>query len=327
MITAQSASPRTQGLAAFSVDFDTLARDLFRPPIDDAQFRRLEALSFERTLPRLLDWLDQAGIRITVFVIGRHAVEYRSAIHAIAARGHELGNHTFSHRRDFARLDRAAVADEIARGTDAIGAAAGRRPVGFRAPGYTISPHVVDALVEQGYQYDASVVPSWMYSATKQIYRLCARDYREYLHPQGLRCALAPQRPYRIDRANMFGDSASSELVEVPQTTVGPMQFPLIYGLYARLGPRARRAVDALALRRSVLTVGFHDLEFADARDLAGAPVGELTRPHTSRPIDTRLAMLSEWIRRISWSHSFGTLREVAAPREQLQRVPAAMTE
>ncbi|HEY2249990.1 MAG TPA: polysaccharide deacetylase family protein, partial [Planctomycetaceae bacterium] len=47
--------------------------------------------------PRLLDVLDELGIKATFFVIGRNAERYPHIVQRIAHDGHVLGNHTWSH--------------------------------------------------------------------------------------------------------------------------------------------------------------------------------------------------------------------------------------
>jgi peptidoglycan/xylan/chitin deacetylase (PgdA/CDA1 family) len=47
--------------------------------------------------PRLLDILKQKGVRATFFVVGQNAVEYPEILKRIAAEGHELANHSYSH--------------------------------------------------------------------------------------------------------------------------------------------------------------------------------------------------------------------------------------
>lgn len=304
---------------SFSIDFDTLARDLFRPQIPHDVFRKLEDVSFHRVLPRILAFLDAQGIRATFFVIGRHVRDYAEPIAQIAARGHEIANHSFNHRRNFASLDRAEIQREIREAHEALSLVAGVAPVGFRAPGYTITSNVIAALTDLEYAYDASLVPSWFYSTTKHLYRLFAGlDYREYLHPQSVRCAGAPKLPYPIDPSRLFVASASARLMEIPQTTVGVLQFPLIYGLVARVAPSIRDRFERRAVDQPVITMGLHDLEFASAEDIEGLPVGELTRPHVARPVAERLAELGAMCERLTRNHVSSTLSQVSAAHSRV---------
>jgi hypothetical protein len=53
------------------------------------------------------------------------------------------------------------------RASDALAALTGRRPVGFRAPGYTITDGLFDVLAAEGFAYDSSVFPCPAYFAAK----------------------------------------------------------------------------------------------------------------------------------------------------------------
>src|SRR5687767_13033078 len=48
--------------------------------------------------PRILDVLAQAGVHATFFMIGLEALKHVPLVRRIAAEGHCIGNHTFSHR-------------------------------------------------------------------------------------------------------------------------------------------------------------------------------------------------------------------------------------
>lgn len=55
---------------------------------------------------RVLDLLDRYGARATFFVIGRWAERHPDTVRRIHARGHLVGNHTYSHTRpDFERAE------------------------------------------------------------------------------------------------------------------------------------------------------------------------------------------------------------------------------
>jgi peptidoglycan/xylan/chitin deacetylase (PgdA/CDA1 family) len=85
--------------------------------------------------------LEAHGCRGTFFLLGS-AVEQRPGIVAtLAASGHELGNHLWTHG-DPARQTRPAIRAEIERAADAISAAGGPRPRLVRPP-YCGAPYAV----------------------------------------------------------------------------------------------------------------------------------------------------------------------------------------
>jgi peptidoglycan/xylan/chitin deacetylase (PgdA/CDA1 family) len=89
--------------------------------------------------PALLDALAELGVKATFFVIGAEVDAHPALCARIAAEGHEIGNHTYTHRYlPIARTRR--VARELAATDRAITAATGvtttlaRPPWGGRAP-------------------------------------------------------------------------------------------------------------------------------------------------------------------------------------------------
>src|SRR5206468_2003853 len=81
----------------------------------------------------------------------------------------------------------------------AIEDACGRRPRGFRAPGYTLSPALLDAVRDRGYAYDSSLLPSPPYYALKAAallaYALRGRKSQSILG--GVGQLFAPRGPHR----------------------------------------------------------------------------------------------------------------------------------
>ncbi len=83
--------------------------------------------------PRVLDLLERAGVRGTFFVIGERAARAPAVVTALAARGHEIGNHTWSHTNLW-KCGPRRTASEIRRAHDLLAGLTGRPPRLFRPP-------------------------------------------------------------------------------------------------------------------------------------------------------------------------------------------------
>jgi peptidoglycan/xylan/chitin deacetylase (PgdA/CDA1 family) len=86
-----------------------------------------------RNTPRLLDILRARNIRATFYVIGRNVDRYPHIVRRIVAEGHEIGNHTYTHRK-LTSLSDSEVKKEMRRTQDAIVRAAGVKPRTMRPP-------------------------------------------------------------------------------------------------------------------------------------------------------------------------------------------------
>jgi peptidoglycan/xylan/chitin deacetylase (PgdA/CDA1 family) len=193
-------------------------------------------------LPIALDLLDELGFKITFFVVGVDAAreENTDALASITARGHEVGNHSYEHEPWLHRYSRSQLESEIERAETAIEAATGQCPIGFRGPGFSWSKELLEVLLQRGYLFDASTLPTYMGPLARAYYfwtaRLsaAARNERKALFGT-LRDGLRPVKPYRW---RLDGDGS---LLEIPVTTVPAIKTPfhLSYLLYlSRLSER-----------------------------------------------------------------------------------------
>jgi peptidoglycan/xylan/chitin deacetylase (PgdA/CDA1 family) len=90
--------------------------------------------------PRLLDMLRDRGIKSTFFVVGNFAVRNPQIIRRIVAEGHEIANHTWTHRA-LTSLSDSGVRSELQRSQDLVVQVAGaaNAPKMFRPPGGAIT--------------------------------------------------------------------------------------------------------------------------------------------------------------------------------------------
>jgi peptidoglycan/xylan/chitin deacetylase (PgdA/CDA1 family) len=83
--------------------------------------------------PRLLDILRARNIKATFFVIGRSVDLYPQIVRRTVAEGHEIGNHTHTHRL-LSKLGDTEVRGELTRCRDAVARAAGVQMRTMRPP-------------------------------------------------------------------------------------------------------------------------------------------------------------------------------------------------
>ncbi len=154
--------PRYPVLNALSFDIE----DWFHMVEIDAVADPAGWPGLESLVERYTDWIVEtvtaAGARATFFVLGWIAERYPRLVGRIAAAGHELGSHSFWHRKVY-ELTPAVFAEDMKRSIDAIESAGGRKVLGFRAPSFSITPGsewAFDVLHDLGLRYDASLFPA-----------------------------------------------------------------------------------------------------------------------------------------------------------------------
>lgn len=115
----------------------------------------------EASVDRLLGLLDAHRVRATFFVLGWVAQQHPAMVRRIAQGGHELGCHSFAHRRIYAQ-ERGEFAQDVGRAKKTIEDIAGQPIHGYRAPSFSIVERTLwalDVLLEHGFTYDSSIFP------------------------------------------------------------------------------------------------------------------------------------------------------------------------
>ena len=97
----------------------------------------------------LLDILDQYGAKATFFLIGSKVSGQASIVRSIQARGHQLGNHSWSHP-ELPKLPVDQIASEIDRTNEAIRQATGITPSILRPPYGAVNGVVLEQLRLRG---------------------------------------------------------------------------------------------------------------------------------------------------------------------------------
>ncbi|MBB3929003.1 peptidoglycan/xylan/chitin deacetylase (PgdA/CDA1 family) [Kaistia hirudinis] len=107
--------------------------------------------------PRLLRMFDRFGIKTTWFIPGHSIETFPDEMAAVAAAGHEIGMHGYSHENPLmmTREQEAAVLDKSIALIEKL---QGRKPSGYVAPWWEFSNTTIEMLIERGIIYDHSLM-------------------------------------------------------------------------------------------------------------------------------------------------------------------------
>ena len=103
--------------------------------------------------PKLLDLLQEKGVKATFFVVGKRADQYPEIVRRACAEGHLIANHTWSHCSLFCFLMPHRLRSEIERGTESVRRSCGFRPRLFRSPVGLRHPLLAPYLEDAGLEY------------------------------------------------------------------------------------------------------------------------------------------------------------------------------
>ncbi|MFG0331834.1 MAG: XrtA system polysaccharide deacetylase [Maioricimonas sp. JB049] len=219
----------------------------------------------------------------TFFILGLLAEKYPEVVRDIAAEGHEIGSHGYSHKAVF-NIGPETFRDELKRSVGLLEDITGQPVRGYRAPDFSVTSDslwALDILAEEGLEYDSSIFPVRM---------------RRYGIDD------VPRHMYRLDNG----------LIEIPMSTVmlAGRRWPVAGGGYLRLLPWAmtRRAIRQLESEQIPTIVYLHPYEVdPDELDEIEWPVPlktRLTQGLNRRHIAGRLdRMLSQF--------RFGSIAEI----------------
>lgn len=113
----------------------------------------------EPSIARLLDVFARQEVKATCFVLGWFAKRHPRLVRALAADGHEIASHGWSHR-SLTELTPEGFRDEVRTSKALLEQIVGKPVTGFRAPNFSIVPGrewAFDILLEEGYLYDSSL--------------------------------------------------------------------------------------------------------------------------------------------------------------------------
>jgi len=167
-----------------------------------------------RSTGRILDILDEMGVKATFFVLGWIAEHHPGVVREICGRGHEIASHGYSHRLVYEQTPE-EFREDIVRAKKVTEDVTGGPVLGYRAPSYSItlkSLWALDILIEEGFLYDSSIFP---------IY------HDRYGYPEFGRFP------------KMVNGKGGTSLLEIPLTTarIFGKNFPIAGGGYLRLFP------------------------------------------------------------------------------------------
>jgi polysaccharide deacetylase family protein (PEP-CTERM system associated) len=245
----------------------------------------IEALSDTGTWPKLpslvepytewiLETLAEADVRATFFVLGWVAEHHPRIVPMIAKAGHELGTHSYWHRKVY-EMTPEELHDDLKSSVDLIESQSGRKVLGFRAPSFSIVPGTewaFDVLHDLGLVYDASLFPA-------------RRNHGGYL---------CPREPHRFTKA-----PSGRPMPELPMSLMDVLgrALPFSGGGYLRLLPRwvIRRGFDDLNGKGLPVVVYLHPRDFAPDCPRVPMPLGRRFKSYVGiRSAKGKLRMLLE---------------------------------
>ena len=169
-------------------------------------------------IDKILDLLRINDTYATFFVVGEIIEKRPEVLDKILNDGHEIAFHTMYHDR----LDVISKKEKFVEELKKFQEITSNKSKGFRAPSFSLNNKtswVIDALEENGYQYDSSIVP-----AKTKLYGM----------PN------AEKKPYKISSISLERNDPNGKLIEFPLLTrkIVGYSVPVAGGFYIRVLPQ-----------------------------------------------------------------------------------------
>ena len=297
------------GLASLTIDLDGVRH--YRS-IHGLEPQQGEDPFLTQGLDCFLDFCAELGIPATLFVVTEdlHNEAIAQRVQRAAADGHEIACHSHCHDYSMSRWNPSQIGDELARSIAAIEGLVGRRPMGFRAPGYNLSETLLDGIETAGFGYDSSLLPSPAYwGARGLVIALKSVGDRPSASLVGNPKAFMPQRgPFRPKRKTKGWRSQTRRLLELPMTA--PMGLPWI-GTTVVGSEHLGWNLTRLALRnRKPIDLELHPIDVTP-EDAVDADLRRIRRD-LQVPFAQRMRRLRRTVERVAGARRFVPLAEVA---------------
>lgn len=167
----------------------------------------------------LLRLLAKYNAKATFFVLGSVALKYPQIIKKIYHMGHEIASHGYSHKTLY-NLGQKEFELEIKTSVDLLKSIIGEKPIGFRAPCFSIdnsTKWAFEILEKYGFKYDSSIFPI---------------KNKFYGVPN------APLSIYKPSKIDVAKHDPEGKIIEFPLTTLKFIRnIPIAGGFYLRLFP------------------------------------------------------------------------------------------
>ena len=223
---------KTKPLASLSMDLDNLWS--YMKTHGDSGWEKFPSY-FEILIPQILEVLDQMKLKITFFVVGQDATlkKNREHLKQLIEHGHEVGNHSFHHEPWFHLYSPERIEKEVLDTEHYIIQETGKKPIGFRGPGFSWSSDLFNILKKNEYIYDASILPTYIGPLARKFYFKSTKLDKEEKNERkdlfgSITDGFRPVKPF------LWNLLLEQYLLEIPVTTIPIIKIPfhLSYLLY-----------------------------------------------------------------------------------------------
>ncbi|MDO9546741.1 MAG: polysaccharide deacetylase family protein [Pelolinea sp.] len=275
-------------------------------------------LEYRMGLENLLEFFSKYQIRTTMFMVGNDFLykENHSSIRDIANNGHEIANHSMTHPQGFRWLSQNEKEKELSSMSDICHEVTGKRPIGFRSPGWNIDDSTLPILEKLNYKYDSSVFPTSLMPIMKFAHwsSMSKQKKQDRTTMGQFSYMFSPIKPYYVSDRSL-GKSGNKNLIEFPISVSPYLRIPFFATLLLFSGVKFYKKLYR-SLRSAGLPIHFqmHLSDFIDysipelVDQMPRSKQGTYVPQSLNTPLSKKIELFSEMIEMIGRDYEFITL-------------------
>jgi hypothetical protein len=277
-------------------------------------------LEYRMGIENLSNFFSENQIKTTMFMVGNDFLykENHSSVRDIANDGHEIANHSMTHPQGFRWLSQNEKEKELSSMSDICYKVTGKRPIGFRSPGWNIDDSTLPVLEKLGYKYDSSVFPTFLTPIMKFAHwsSMSKQKTQDRTTMGQINYMFSPIKPYHVSDKSL-GQRGDNKLIEFPISVSPFLRIPFFATLLLFTGIEFNKK-----LYRSIRTAGLpihFQMHLSDFIDY-GVPELEDQMPENKQgayvpqslntPLSKKMDLFSEMIELIGRDYEFTTLEQ-----------------
>ena len=124
--------------------------------------------------PKLLDYLQESGIKATFFLVGNRINSYKGTVKRIVNEGHELGYHSYSHK-NHQSMSTDTIKSDFEKSSKLVEDLTGKTFTVWRAPGGNTSDRVLNAIDLPHIMWSVDTL-DWKYRNVSRVYKAILKN-------------------------------------------------------------------------------------------------------------------------------------------------------
>lgn len=270
-------------------------------------------------VPRFLNLFADLGLCATFFIVASDLVSIsdggtvrdesevkrrRELVRSMIAQGHEVASHSFGHDYALSRQSFDEIKGDLQKAVDILSEVIEMPVTGFRAPGYNLSPPLIDAISESGADYSSSRLPSPPYFLAKWLVMLkgALMGQPSQSIVGEIAAPFLSRQPYRHPKG----------LLELPMSVIPLLRFPAIGTFFTLYSDRGIDWLLPHLKQENWLNLEFHGIDLVDASDVGMAQALVSRQFDLPTPLTQKCHLFTNWLSQLAQGRSNQTLAQVA---------------